>query len=78
MGKIWSVTHCITQPSELFNLLEDTVNEIHSVRICSEDVMELVVMKAEDEFQQSFKQNVSIAAFTTSLARLKLYEALDF
>lgn len=40
--------------------------------------MELVVSKTEDEFQRSFKQNVFIAAFTTSLARLKLYEALDF
>ena len=40
--------------------------------------MELVVTKAEDEFQQSFKLNVFIAAFTTSLARLKLYEALVF
>ena len=54
------------------------MNEIHSVQISSEDVMELVVSKAEDEFQRSFKQNVFIAAFTTSLARLKLYEALDF
>ena len=72
------MTHCITQPSHLFQLLEDPVNEIHSVRICSEDVMELVVTKAEDEYQRSFKQNVFIAAFTTSLARLKLYNALDF
>ena len=72
------VTHCITQPSQLFQLLEDPVNEIHSVRICSEDVMELVVTKNEDEYQRSFKQNVFIAAFTTSLARFKLYDALDF
>ena len=34
--------------------------------------------KAEDEYQRSFKQNVFIVAFTTSLARLKLYDALDF
>ena len=40
--------------------------------------MVLVVSKAEHEFQRSFKQNVFIAAFTTSLAHLKLYEALDF
>ena len=66
------VTQCITQPSQLFQLLEDPVNEIHSVRICSEDLMELVVIKNEDEYQRSFKQNVFIAAFTTSLARLKL------
>ena len=40
--------------------------------------MELVVTKAEDEYQRLFKQNVFIAAFTTSLTRLKLYDALDF
>ena len=40
--------------------------------------MELVVSKAKHEFQRSFKQNVFIAAFTTSLPHLKLYEALDF
>ena len=72
------MTDCITQPSHLFQLLEDPVNEIHRVRICSEDVMELVVTKAEDEYQRSFKQNVFITAFTTSLARLKLYDALAF
>ena len=32
---------------------------------------------AEEEYERSFKTNVFIAAFTTSLARLKLYNALD-
>ena len=71
-------THCITQPSELFQLLDDPAYEISAVRICSEDVMEVVTTTAEEEYQRSFKTNVFIAAFTTSLARLKLYEALDF
>ena len=65
------------QPAQLFNLLGDPVNQIHNVRICSEDVMELVVTKNVDEYERGFKQNVFIASFTTSLARLKLYEALD-
>ena len=39
--------------------------------------MELVVTKNVDENERGFKQNVFIASFTTSLARLKLYEALD-
>ena len=39
--------------------------------------MELVVTKNEEEYERGFKQNVFIASFTTSLARLKLYEALD-
>ena len=34
--------------------------------------------KNDDEYDRSFKQNVFITAFTTSLARLKLYDALDF
>ena len=71
------VTHSITQPAELFAILEDPVNCIHSVRICSEQIMELTVTKNEEEYQQGFKQNVFIAVFTTSLARLKLYKALD-
>ena len=44
----------------------------------SEDVMEIVTTTAEEEYERSFKTNVFVAAFTTSLARLKLYEALDF
>ena len=71
------VTHSIREPAELFNILDDPVNKIHNVRICSETVMELTVTKNEEEYQRGFKQNVFIAAFTTSHARLKLYEALE-
>ena len=72
------MTHCITQPADLFRLLDDPVFQISAVRICSEDVMEVVITTAEDECERSFKTNVFVAAFATSLARLKLYEALDF
>ena len=37
-----------------------------------------VVTTAEEEYQRSFKTNVFITVFTTSLARLKLYEDVDF
>ena len=40
--------------------------------------MEVVTTMAEEEYERSFKPNVFIAAFTTSFARLKLYDALDF
>ena len=72
------MTHCITQPAHLFRILDDKTYEISAVRICSEDVMEVVTTSAEEEYERSFKTNVFVAAFTTSLARLKLYEALDF
>lgn len=39
--------------------------------------MDVVTTMAEEEYKRSFKTNVFIAAFTTSLARLKLYNALD-
>ena len=71
------MTRCITQPADLFCLLDDPVFQISAVRICSEDVMEVVTTTAEDECERSFTTNVFVAAFT-SLARLKLYEALDF
>ena len=70
-------THCITQPHELFQLLDDPAYIISNVRICSENVMEVVTTMAE-EYERSFKPNVFMAAFTTSFARLKLYDALDF
>ena len=47
------------------------------MRICSEDVLEVVTTRDEDAFQPSFKINVFIAAFTTAQARLKLYDSLD-
>ena len=71
-------THCITQPHELFQLLDDPAYISSNVRICSENVMEIVTTTAEEEYQRSFKTNVFIAAFTTSRARLKLYDAVDF
>ena len=67
----------ITSPHQLFNLLDDTAYEISNVRICSEDIIEVVTTQAEDEYERSFKTNVFIAMFTTAHARLKLYEALD-
>ena len=70
-------THVITSPHQLFNILDDPVYEISAVRICSEDVMELVTTMAQEKCESSFKANVFIAAFTTSHTRLKLYSALD-
>ena len=67
----------ITSPHQLFNLLDDPAYEISAVRICNEDLMEVVTTMAEEEYERSVKTNVFIAAFTTSHARLKLYGALD-
>ena len=48
------------------------------MRICSENVMEIVTTQAKEEAEKSLKTNVKcIAIFTTAHARLKLYEALE-
>ena len=57
--------------------MDDNTYHMTNVRICSEDVLEVVTTMDEDAFQSSFKINVFIAAFTTAQARLKLYAALD-
>ena len=70
-------THSINAPVQLFRLLDDNSYQLSSVRICSEDVLEIVTTREEEAYQPSFKINVFIAAFTTAQARLKLYNALD-
>ena len=57
--------------------MDDHTYHLTNVRICSEDVLEVVTTMDEDAYQSSFKINVFIAAFTTAQARLKLYTALD-
>ena len=64
-------------PAQLFRLLDDNTYKISTLRICSDDVMEVVTMMDPDAYQNSFKINVFIAAFTTAQARLKLYATLD-
>lgn len=62
---------------QLFGLLDDPAYEIRTVRVCTDDVMEVVTTQAEEEYQKSFKTNVFVAVFTTAHARMKLYEALE-
>ena len=45
--------------------------------ICSEDVMEVVTTRTEEEYVKRFKTNLFIAIFTTAHARFKLYEVLE-
>ena len=55
----------------------DPTYHISNIRVCSEDVLELVTTMAEEEVQQSLKTNIFIVIFTTAHARLKLYSALE-
>lgn len=50
---------------------------VKDVRIFNEDVMEVSVLKTDDACESRGKINIFIAAFTTALARLKLYAELE-
>ena len=70
-------TVAVKEPSQLFSLLSDTTKEISTIRLCTDDIMEVVYTSVEENAPKGKKTNIFVAAFTTSHARLKLYESLD-
>jgi len=66
-----------TNPADLYNLLEDDGIQISNLRICTDEVLEVVYTNVKDNVVPSNKTNVFIAAFTTCHARLKLYSYLE-
>lgn len=75
MNKPTTVT--MKEPAQLFNILSDATKQISTLRLCTEDVLEAVYTSVQDNAPKGTKNNIFIAAFTTSLARLKLYESLN-
>lgn len=66
-----------TKPSEFFNIIRDDRQVVHRIEIANEQMVE--VYHTFDEICQPVQTNINIfiACFTTSYARLKLYDALD-
>lgn len=61
----------VTSPARLYQLLRDTLVDIHDIRIVNPDCLEVVYSQIEDNAPVSGRTNVLIAAaFTTCLARL--------
>ena len=75
MNKPTTVT--VNEPSHLFNLITDTTKEISTLRLCTDDILEAVYTSVHDNAVKGTKTNIFVAAFTTSYARLKLYESLE-
>ena len=72
-SKVLQVKH----PHELFNVLTDSANQVQSLRLCTDELMEVVYKQTPDNDLPSAKTNIFIACFTTCWARLKLYSYLD-
>ena len=69
-------TAIVTSPAELYNLILDPLVNISSIRICTEERLEVLYSVPSDEYVENGKTNIFIAAFTTGHARLKLYSYL--
>ena len=70
-----SKTLQVKTPHELFNILSDSAN-IQTLRICTDEVLEVVFKQTEANDLPNPKTNIFIACFTTCWARLKLYSYL--
>ena len=64
-------------PAKLFSLISDDTLDITTMRLCTNDVMEVVYTSKDDNVVKGTKTNIFVAAFTTCHARLKLYESLN-
>lgn len=81
MGKFGQQTNksqtCqLTEASELLELLDDPLEQVQEVRILSPELVEVVHQRDERDNIKGMTTNIFIAAFTTALAGLKLYESL--
>ena len=70
-------TLTVTSPGDLFDIIEEAGNNIHDIRICTEDIVELNVSKVEEEIIPGSITNIFIASFMTSWASLELYKYLE-
>lgn len=67
----------VSSPAELFEAITDKLNPVQTIRICTDEKLEVVTLPLTTNQLDNGKRNIFVAAFTTCLARLKLYEYLD-
>ena len=66
----------IYEPHVLYRTLTNPLIEVSLVRMCTEELLEVLFTNKDENVTPSTKTNVFIAAFTTCWARLKLYSYL--
>ena len=70
------VTTC-TKPSEFFHVITDNRQVVYRIEIVNEHMIEVYHTFEEESIPVQTNVKIFIACFTTSYARLKLYDALD-
>lgn len=71
-----AMTYTVTNPAELYELISDPLLNINTVRVCTDDRLEVAVTPLKQDLADNGKINIFIAAFTTCHARLRLYQHL--
>ena len=71
-----ALTYTVTHPGELYELVSNPLLDINTVRVCTEDRLEVVATPLKQDLPDNGKINIFIAAFTTCHARLRLYKHL--
>ena len=57
--------------------MSDPLHPVQAIRTCNDDFLEVVYKSNKSNQLDNGKGNIFIAAFTTCLARLKLFESLE-
>ena len=70
-------TEYVTEPSEFYKILLDEKIDDLNIHFINEDMVEMTYNLKEQFVDNSKDSNIFIAAFTTSHARMMLYEVLD-
>ena len=73
-----SQTKYVTEPSELYKILhDDTVSNLN-IQFVNDDMVQMTYNFKDHFVDNSNNTNIYIACFTTSHARLMLYDKLDY
>ena len=72
-----SAVTTVDSPAARFEMVSDPLHPVQAIRICNDDLLEIVHKSNKSNQLDNGKRNIFIAAFTICLARLKLYESLE-
>ena len=71
-------TKYVTEPSEFYKiLLDDTISDLN-IQFVNDDMVQMTYNFKDHFIDLSYNTNIYIACFTTSMARLMLYDKLDY
>ena len=71
-------TKFVTEVSEFYKILLDDTLEVQNLNFVTDEMVEMSYIQKDMFVDNSYNTNIFIACFTTSSARLRLYEKLDY